>query len=436
MTKNYGIIDQRTNPKGKSLPNRQRFVKREKDAIKEAVAERIRNGKIEDLAAGGGQRVKLHSKRTEEPTFHHGPGGTTERVYPGNKEFQKGDRIPRPEGGGGGKEGSPDGEGEDDFYFELSFDEWRDALFDGMEIPNQIKKSLTGEDEFEWRRSGFKSDGAPNQMDIQRTTQRALARRHAFSTPYLRRKAELEKELKELREIVANAGGKDVSREEARIAEIQNELVVVERKLKSVPFLDTFDLKFRRHELFPIPVTKAVMFAMLDVSGSMGEWEKEMAKRFFILLYIFLTRIYERVEIVWLRHTTEAKEVTQEEFFTSRESGGTIVSSALELMKTIIAERYRIEEWNIYGCHASDGDNFSHDNDNVLSLMDDFILPVSQYYAYIEVRQPRTGNGELWPLYEQLLAGHENLAINHIRSKDDIYPVFRKLFERKETKHG
>jgi len=437
VSKNYGIIDQRTNPKGKSLPNRQRFVKREKEAIKEAVAERIRNGRIEDLAGDSGQRVKLRSKRADEPTFHHGPGGVTERVYPGNKQFQKGDRIPRPQGGsGGGKEGSPDGEGEDDFYFELSFDEWRDALFDGMEIPNQIKRALTGEDEFEWRRSGLKSDGAPNQMDIQRTTQRALARRHAFRIPLLRRKVELEKELKELRNTVANAGGKDVSREEARITEVLDELVIVERKLKSVPFLDTFDLKFRRHELFPIPVTKAVMFAMLDVSGSMGEWEKEMSKRFFILLYIFLTRIYERVEIVWLRHTSEAKEVTQEEFFTSRESGGTVVSSALELMKTIVETRYRVEEWNIYGCHASDGDNFRYDNEKVLSLMEDFVLPVSQYYAYIEVRKPYMGDGELWPVYEQLLEGHENLAINHIRDKDDIYPVFRKLFEKKETKHA
>ena len=438
MSKNYGIIDQRTNPKGKSLPNRQRYLKREKDAIKEAVAEKIREGNIEDLASPGVKRIKLRSRQsTDEPTFHHGRGGTTERVYPGNKKFLKGDRIPRPEGGGGGgKEGAPEGESEDDFYFELSFEEWRDALFDGMEIPNQIKRSLSGEDEFEWRRSGFKSDGAPNQMDIQRTTQRALARRHSFVAQFLRKKSELEKELEALRATVASANGNDVSQEEARIKEILDELIVLERKIKSVPFLDTFDLKFKRHELFPIPVTKAVMFAELDVSISMGDWEKEMAKRFYILLYIFLTRIYERVVIVWLRHTTEAKEVTQEEFFTGRESGGTIVSSVLELMQKIIEDRYRVEEWNIYGCHASDGDNSRDDNPKVVSLMNDFILPVCQYYAYIEVRKPDTGNGDLWSIYEQLLKDHDNLAINHIRGKDDIYPVFRKLFQKSEAKNG
>ncbi len=429
MEKSYNIVDQRTNPRGKSLPNRQRFLTRQKQQVREAVAERIKEGNITDLATGADRRIKLRSKRLDEPTFHHGKGGVNERVLPGNKKFQTGDRIERPDqGDGDGNEGSPDGEGEDDFYFELGYDEWLNELFEGMEIPNQIKKSLAGADQFELRRAGFQSDGPPNKMDLARTKQRSIARRYAFRAPHIRAKHALEKELRELEQVIANANGREVSREQERIVEIHAELEILQRKIKRVPFLDTFDLRYRRHEFVPIPVTKAVMFCMLDVSGSMGEWEKEMAKRFYVLLYLFLQRNYEKVEIVFIRHTTEAKEVTEVEFFTSRESGGTVVSSALELMKMIVEARYPIEEWNIYGCHASDGDNTSKDNARVFELMEEFILPASQYYAYIEVRAQ--GDGELWPVYGELLKDNENLAINHIRGREDIYPVFRKLFTK------
>ena len=109
------------------------------------------------------------------------------------------------------------------------------------------------------------------------------------------------------------------------------------------------------------------MFCLMDVSGSMDEERKDIAKRFFILLYLFLTRNYERIEVVFIRHHTIAKEVDEDEFFHSRESGGTVVSSALKLMQEIIRERYPLTEWNIYAAQASDGDNWDDDSSSAIT---------------------------------------------------------------------
>src|SRR5690606_17167022 len=108
--------------------------------------------------------------------------------------------------------------------------------------------------------------------------------------------------------------------------------------ISRVPWLDDFDLKYNLHVKDPAPSSKAVMFCLMDVSGSMNQATKDMAKRFFILLYLFLKRNYEHTEVVFIRHHTSAKEVDEEEFFYSRETGGTIVSSALKLMKQILDE--------------------------------------------------------------------------------------------------
>lgn len=425
----YTIVDQRTNPKGKSLPNRQRFMSRQQKAIKDAVRRKINETGVADLAQKGSKRIKLRSAGTNEPTFRHQQGGVSEGVLPGNKKFSKGDTLPRPEEGGGGKEGSPDGDGEDDFTFDVSRDEFLDAIFDGMEIPNIVKQALTGEEKFEFHRAGFSSDGPPNKMDVARTMGRAFGRRIAMGRALQNRKENAEKHLKEIEEEILQGG--DTAAQEKRAEELRREIKVYEERIKNIPHVDAHDLLFKRHERVAVPVSQAVMFCILDVSGSMGEWEKEMAKRFFLLLYLFLDRNYEHVDVVFIRHTQEAKEVNEEEFFHSRETGGTVVSSALALMKTIVEARYPLSSWNIYGCHASDGDNTRDDNLTTFQLMDEHILPMSQYYAYIEVRPEEAGNGELWPVMESIAETSEHFAMTHIRDAKDIYPVFRRLFEKK-----
>ncbi len=157
------------------------------------------------------------------------------------------------------------------------------------------------------------------------------------------------------------------------------------RRTGLIPYIDPLDVRYRKFEPQPKPVAQAVMFCLMDVSGSMTEHMKDLAKRFYVLLYIFLKRRYKHVDVVFIRHTHQAQEVDEDTFFHSPETGGTVVSTALEEMQRVIDERYSPDSWNIYAAQASDGDNTASDNDKTASLLINGILPVCQYYAYLEV---------------------------------------------------
>jgi uncharacterized sporulation protein YeaH/YhbH (DUF444 family) len=202
------------------------------------------------------------------------------------------------------------------------------------------------------------------------------------------------------------------------------------------------DLRYRRFEPYPKPIAQAVMFCMMDVSGSMTEHMKDLAKRFFMLMHVFLTRRYKHVDIVFIRHTDKAQEVDEETFFTSAETGGTLVSSALVEMKRIIAERYRPEDWNIYGAQASDGDNSSSDADRTRSLLQQDLLPNCQYFAYLEVGEDAGGRfgsssqgTTLWRTYKTV-QGAGRFAMRRVHQRGDIYPVFRDLFQKQGAGQG
>lgn len=171
------------------------------------------------------------------------------------------------------------------------------------------------------------------------------------------------------------------------------------------------------------------MFCLMDVSGSMDQPTKDMAKRFYILLYLFLTRTYKNVEVVYIRHHTQAKEVNEHDFFYSQETGGTIVSSALELMSEIMHNRYPASEWNIYAAQASDGDNWADDSPHCKELLAQQILPWVRYFSYIEITN--RAHQSLWFQYEELAKAFPHFAMENIRSQEDIYPVFRELFKKR-----
>lgn len=424
------IIDRRKNTRGKSTVNRQRYLRRVHAHVKEAVKRVIQDGKIGDMTDGKGKRVRI-PKGLKKPEIHHDPhGGTTERVYPGNKEFNQGDHIPRPPSGkgSGGKQGTPDGEGEDSFEFTISQKEFLDYFFQDLELPDLVKKQMLKLDEWVYRRAGFAVDGNPARLDIVRSMRQSVGRRTALTTP---KRKELKKLEKELELLEANPPHSD--EQAKRITEIIERIAVLKRKIKAIPFIDDIDLRYRRWERVPIPSTQAVMFCIMDVSASMGEWEKEMSKRFFMLLYLFLMRNYERVDIVFIRHHTSAKEVDEEEFFHSRETGGTIVSSSLRLMRQIIDERYSPEHWNIFGCQASDGDNWGEDTHETVDILTKSVLSVCQYYAYVEIDRSGGKDSDLWPHYERVQNSHNNFQMAVISDVTEIYPVFRGLFEKKEA---
>lgn len=420
------VVDRRLNSKNKSTVNRQRFLRRYKDHIKKAVSDAVNNRSITDVERG--EKISIPTRDVSEPVFHHGRGGRNERVHPGNKEFNAGDRVPRPQGGGGGggagSGASDQGEGMDDFVFQITQDEFLNFMFDDLELPNLVKRQLSGSEEFKLHRAGIANEGNPGRVNIVRSLRAANARRIALTSGKRKRLAALEAELSEL------MAQEEVLRDHARIEALEQEAAQLRARLKKVPWLDDFDLKYNLLVKHPIPKSKAVMFCLMDVSGSMTQETKEMAKRFFILLYLFLQRNYERTEVVFIRHHTSAKEVDEQDFFYSRETGGTIVSSALKLMDEVIEERYSPAEWNIYGAQASDGDNWNDDSTVCRELMVQKILPKSQYFAYIEIT-PRQHQA-LWEEYARVADSQSDaFAMQQIKSVGDIYPVFRELFQKK-----
>jgi uncharacterized protein len=211
------------------------------------------------------------------------------------------------------------------------------------------------------------------------------------------------------------------------IAALKLEIEALQKRLGRIPYLDPIDLRYRSRVKTPVPTSKAVMFCLMDVSGSMDESRKELSKRFFILLYLFLTRHYEKIDIVFIRHHTQAQEVDEENFFHARETGGTVVSSALVLMEEIIKARYNPTEWNIYGAQASDGDNWHHDSGRCRELLDQKLLPLCRYFAYVQVAEEEQN---LWEEYTQLGGSHPHFAMRKAVSGDQIYPVFRDLFKK------
>ncbi|WP_283149624.1 YeaH/YhbH family protein [Silvimonas soli] len=420
----HHLIDRRLNGKNKSAVNRERFLKRFKTQIRDAVARSVKDRSITDIERG--EKVSIPVRDVNEPTLGHAAGGVWERVFPGNKEYLRGDQISRPESGGGGGSGGSGqgGGGEDDFVFDLSREEFLNFFFDELELPNLIKRQLTQTITFKSVRAGFTSDGTPTNIHVLRSLRSALGRRIALSAEPMRELNEAQEDLDQLLE----TRGEHDPVVKAALEKIH----LLKARVAAIPFIDPFDLKYSNRTRNPMPTTQAVMFCVMDVSGSMDENKKDIAKRFFILLYLFLTRIYEKIEVVFIRHHTQAYEVNEDEFFHARDTGGTVVSSALKLTRQIIEARYPSSDWNIYVAQASDGDNWDSDSPQCRELLVNTLLPLLQYYAYVEITEGEPQN--LWYEYEMVAQTHKEFAMRRIRDASEIWPVFRDLFRKHPEK--
>ncbi|MBA2652281.1 MAG: YeaH/YhbH family protein [Tatlockia sp.] len=416
------LIDRRQNAGKKSTVNRQRFLRRYKNQIKRAVSDAVGKRSITEIDQG--EQISIPARDITEHRFYRGKGGRVERIFPGNDDFVKGDRIKRPnegDGGGGGGQASDTGEGEDEFVFQLSREEFLELYFEDLELPDLVKKELARLTTYKSVRGGVSSSGIPANINVLRSMRQATGRRMALASPYKRQLRTAEAELAELE---ASPESDNVN-----LLRLQRDIEFLKKKIAAVPFIDTIDLRYNNRIRVAAPSTQAVMFCVMDVSGSMDEAKKDIAKRFFILLYLFLTKNYEKIELVFIRHHTSAKEVTEEEFFYSRETGGTVVSSALELLNNVIEARYPPSSWNIYVAQASDGDNWNADSPYCQELLQEKIMPMLQYFAYIEI-MPRH-HQSLWEVYQQIKELYPNFAMENIDTVSDIYPVFRQLFKRK-----
>src|SRR5207244_9839981 len=254
------IVDRRPNPKGKSLSNRQRFLGRARVEVKAAVQEALRKRKVADVDHG--EKVAIPTRGITEPIFHHSRRtGRSEHVVPGNKEYLKGDEIPRPTGGEGrgGSQGSPDGSGEDAFEFTLSKEEFLDMFFEDLELPDLVKKSLKDTTAVDLQRAGYTVTGTPSNLSVPRTLRNSMGRRIALRRPKL---SEIEAAQQALEE--ARTAG-----DEAEIDRLTREFERLERRSKIIPYIDPIDVRYRRFDRVPKPNTEAVMFCLMDVSGSM-----------------------------------------------------------------------------------------------------------------------------------------------------------------------
>jgi uncharacterized sporulation protein YeaH/YhbH (DUF444 family) len=420
----HQIIDRRLAGKNKSIGNRERFLRRHKDQIREAVRRAVDGRGIRDMEKG--EDIHLPRRDIAEPIFGHGSGGTREMVHPGNKEYVRGDRIERPKGGGGSGSGSgkagDSGEGDDDFVFHLSREEFMQVFFDDLALPHLTQTQLAEVPEWKSQRAGFTSDGTAANLHVVRSMRGAIGRRIAIGSVTRRELALLEKQLDEMR---THEGQPNPFEREMVI--LQEKIEALRQRVSRIPYLDPIDLRYRNRVKVPVPTSKAVMFCLMDVSGSMDESRKDLAKRFFILLYLFLTRHYDKIDIVFIRHHTQAQEVDEDNFFHATETGGTVVSSALVLMEEIIKARYPTSEWNIYGAQASDGDNWHHDSGRCRELLANQLLPLCRYFAYVQVAEEEQN---LWDEYAHLSAESRHFAMRKVTQASQIYPVFRELFKK------
>lgn len=412
------IVDRRTNNKGKSTGNRQKFLKRVEDQIKKAIPDIMSKESITDTKNGGSVGVPI--KGLSEPSFRHAKGsGKKTSVRPGNDRFNEGDKIPKPEEGGKGPgkgKGSNSPEvTEDDFTVVLSREEFLKYFFEDLALPNMVKKFMESTVSYNMKRAGYTKESVPSRLNIKSSFQQSLGRQLAL-------KGAFERKLKDLRAKLAEV----LDEEQKLILEVEIEKAL--KQANTIPFFEDVDLRYNNFEKVPNPVTSAVMFCIMDVSASMGQHEKDIAKRFFTLLYIFLTRQYKNVELVFIRHHTEAKEVDEDEFFNSRESGGTVVAPSLQLMDKIVRERFD-DTWNVYCCQASDGDVWSREDAvHCRKIVQESILNSVQYMAYLEINESE--GSDLWQAYKEV-SNEQNFSMRRIYEVNQIWPVFRGLFRKR-----
>ncbi|HEY2677029.1 MAG TPA: YeaH/YhbH family protein [Steroidobacteraceae bacterium] len=415
------IVDRRPD-KGKSTANRQRVLKRLEGALKAQVDQMIARRKIGDHDKAAD--VAINRKDVKEPSFSLDPrSGAAGRVLPGNEKYRVGDKIPRDPSGSGRGSGPGEGESEqeDIFRFALSREEYLSLLFDELELPPMVKKSLLEIDANKFRRGGVVRYGNPSTVCVARTFKASIGRRVAAEAHFEQALDAAEAELRVARS----------SAVPARVQAAELELKEVRQRGADIPFLDPIDLRHRSLIEVQSPRTAAVMFCLMDVSSSMDESRKDLAKRFFTLLYLFLTRKYAKVELVFIRHTDQAQEVDEDTFFSGTQAGSTKVLSALAKMNEIIGLRYPASQYNVFGAQASDGDAFGNDSTESSAYLLSQLLPASRYFVYAEVGEAAAQESStLWAAYRGIESDHFNMAT--VTARGEVYPALAKLFQKEQ----
>lgn len=347
-----------------------------KDAVRKNLADIVSEQSI--LTTDGRKVIKVPIRSLDEYRFRFGNEGE-QGVGQGQGGTQVGDVIEKRGGQRGPGKGHGAGEepGVDYYEAEFTLDELTALIFEDLGLPNLEEKKLQTISSPSIRFNDIRRKGTLPNLDKRQTLKQNLKRNAMLGNPHVG----------------------DFKPEDLRFKTWE----------------ETFDRR-----------AAAVVLAMMDVSGSMGTFEKYIARSFYYWMLSFLRTKYDNVEIVFIAHHTEAKEVTEGEFFTRGESGGTKVSSAYQLALELIATRYRSEDWNLYPFHFSDGDNWPSDNALCKDLVQQ-MLEVSSLFGYGEIRQGRYAyHSTLMSTFEQI--SHPKLVPVVIGAKADVYPALRRFF--------
>jgi hypothetical protein len=439
-------VDRRKAGRGKSTPNRQKLMKRIRSFIKQSSPTTIGSSTVAGSNTPSySNPVRVAGNALEEPRFAYAKGGVNTMVVNGNPKYNRGDEIDMAgeEQGRGKGQGGPGDSGEDDFIVNIAGDEFLDLFFEDCELPNLTNEKVTEKLDNKRSHAGFSTQGNPAQLSIIRTYKQSLGRRKALTGPYRQEKEEVETRMKLILECVADNPKPETEKLlHEEFDKLEARLIELNRKIGHIAAFDKVDLRYRKHEHKPLMTVQAVLFMVMDISGSMDQEKKTIARRWFALLYAFIKRRYSTCDLVFVAHTEEALEMSENDFFSTRINGGTMVSPALKMVCDIINDRYDPTQTNIYVSHASDGDNWDSDTDATVEQMDHVMAKV-QHFSYVEVGVPwgygmygapasATSDTVLWNAYEQVQdsVSIDRISMSQIQTPDKCYEVFKKIFRK------
>ena len=382
---NFAVSKENWSLHRKGYQDQQRHMDKVKEAIKNNLPDLISEESI--ITSDGKDVIKIPIRSLDEYKIRYNHE-KSKHVGQGDGDSNVGDVIAQAPGQGSSKRGGKgdtagDKPGEDYYEAEVSIAEIENILFSELELPNlqpkEQREVTTSKIEF----NDVRKKGLLGNIDKKRTILSALKRN-------------------------ATAGKPSIA-----------------------PILED-DLRFKTWNEVVKPESNAVVLAMMDTSGSMGHFEKYVSRSFFFWMTRFLRSKYETVEIAFIAHHTRAKVVSEEEFFSKGESGGTICSSAYEKALELIEKKYAPSRYNIYPFHFSDGDNLTSDNPNCLKLVDQ-LMEVSNIFGYGEVNAYRR--------YSTLMSAYRNIdnpKFRHyiLREKDDVYHALKSFFRKQEVVHS
>lgn len=426
------FVDRRKTTGNKSAPNREALLRRIKMAIKGANPSKLGQS-VTDDAADAVNPVRVASDTLHEPRFMYESGtGDNEFVLVGNEEFERGDRIPLNGGGSGngsGKGAGDSGSGEDDFVVNITSEEFMNIFFEDCELPNLEETNERVLPETEPKHAGFSRDGTPASLRVVRSFKQAMPRRKIMSKGHNQRLLSL------MEELDAILQEEDSDEKTAKVAELKAQIEEVSRVISAIPFFEKMDLRYAKTEQQLVRSVDAVLIIIMDISGSMSQYEKTIARKFFALQYAFIRRKYPSIDVIFIAHTETAMEMDEDEFFSTRIMGGTVVSSSYDLALEIINKRYDPSLTNIYISQASDGDNYDSDNAYAKETLFKKLIPKVRHMSYANVGRPITYSVRTFlDVAKEVAKDTKKLSVVEIKTEAEVFPKFRSIYSTVKNK--